>query len=79
MELNNYSLESHISDCVEQVIKERIDEEIEKRVEQFRRELTYKKDQYLGEILSGIRMYTENNLGEITYKVIFENVVKVEK
>lgn len=79
MELNNYSLESHINECVEQVIKERIDEEIEKRVEQFRRELTYKKDQYIGEILSGISIYCEKNLGEITYKVIFENVVKVER
>lgn len=79
MELNDYSLDSHINEYIEQMIKERIDEEIEKRVEQFRKELTYRKDQYIGEILGGIRLYTEQNIGEITYKVIFENVVKVEK
>ena len=54
-----------------------MDEEIEKRVEQFRKDLISKKDQYLGEVLNGIRTEVEQNVGMINFRIIFENVVKV--
>ena len=79
MEKLNPIIEANLTDVIKEHISERIDEEIEKRVEQFRKDLTYKKDQYLGEVLNGIRMYSESNYGEVTFRIIFENVVKMEK
>lgn len=72
-------LEAQIEDMIEQHISEKMDEEIEKRVEQFRKDLKGKKDQYLGEVLRSIKMYAEHDLGVVNFRIVFENVVKVEK
>ena len=71
-------LEAQLNSLIKEYINKRMDEEIEKRVEQFRKDLTYKKDQYLGEVLNGIRTEVEQNVGMINFRIIFENVVKVE-
>ena len=79
MEKLNSNIEAQLNDVIKEHINKRMDEEIEKRVEEFRKDLTRKKDQYLGEVLNGIRMYAENEPGVINFRIIFENVVKVEE
>ena len=70
-------LEAQLNGLIKEYINKRMDEEIEKRVEQFRKDLISKKDQYLGEVLNGIRTEVEQNVGMINFRIIFENVVKV--
>ena len=65
---------------IEEIISNRVDEEIEKKVEDFRYDLESRKDNYIAEIMKGIRIYHERDQysNGINYKIIFENVVKVE-
>ena len=66
---------------IKEIVKSKIDEEIDKKVKQFRRELEDKKDNYIAEIMRGIRIYHERDIGSMgmNYKIIFENIYRLEK
>lgn len=74
-------LEEMLKKNIEQIIKSKVDEEIKEEVEKFKNKLESRKDQYIAEIMKGIRIYHERDLGSlgINYKIIFENIVKLEK
>ena len=72
------TLGEFIGFTVEHIIKSRIDAEIDKQVINFREKLESRKDEYLAEIMKGIRVAHETCVGEVNYKIIFENVVKHE-
>lgn len=74
-------IENGIKISVKQIVSEKIQQEIDKKVESFKRELEDRKDNYISEVMKGIRIYherDERSLG-INYKIIFENVVRLEK
>ena len=74
-------IEFEIKTRVECIIREKVDEEIDKKVEDFRRELEDRKDNYIAEVMKGIRIYHEREtqgLG-INYKIIFENVTRLDR
>lgn len=73
-------IENGIKISVKQIVSEKIQQEIDKKVESFKRELEDRKDNYISEVMKGIRIYherDERSLG-INYKIIFENVVRLE-
>ena len=73
------SLEQILILEVENNIRINIENEIEKEVEKFRRKLEDRKDQYIVEVMKGIRIAHERNMNSITYRIIFENVTKLER
>lgn len=74
-------IEQALKNSVETLIKANITNEIEEEVERFRRKLESRKDQYIAEVMKGIRMYHERDMmsNGMNYKIIFENVVRLEK
>lgn len=73
-------IEFGIKCSVKQIITEKVQEEIDKKVEQFRTELEDRKDNYISEIMKGIRIYHERDMGSmgINYKIVFENVYRID-
>ena len=66
---------------VEKLISESIDKEIEKRTIAFHNELTGRKDQYIAEIMKGIRIAHEYNPETMSmdYRIMFINRYEVSK
>lgn len=60
---------------VEKLISESIDKEIEDRVIAFHKELTERKDQYIAEVMKGIRIAHEYNpeTMNMDYRIMFIN------
>ena len=74
-------VENAIKDAVEKLVSERIEQEIASKVQEFKRKLEDNKDQYAAEIMKGIRILHSHDYETMhtTYKIIFENVVRVKK
>ena len=74
-------IENGIKISVKEIVRAKIDEEIEKKVEQFKRELEDRKDNYIAEVMKGIKIYHERDIGSmgVNYKILFENVYRTEK
>lgn len=82
--MNNKNIEDHyVDDLLNKVIKAnleyKINNLIEKETEKFRTQLICEKDQYISEIMKGIRIAHERNIGCMNYKIIFENIQKIEE
>lgn len=62
-------------------ISNKIDEEINNKVEEFKKQLILNKDHYIAEIMKSIRIYSEENTinGCPRYQIVFENIYKIEK
>ena len=60
---------------VEKLISESVDKEIEDRVIAFHKELTERKDQYIAEVMKGIRIAHEYNpeTMNMDYRILFVN------
>lgn len=65
---------------VERIISERIDKEIEDRTIAFHKELTERKDEYIAEVMKGIRIAHEYNPEDMymDYRIMFVNRYAVE-
>lgn len=75
------NLEEMLKKDIKSIVSEKIDEEIEQKVNNFKKELEDRKDNYIAEIMKGIRVYHERDqmsMG-INYKIIFENIYRTEK
>lgn len=68
-----------LSEIRKQISKE-IDEEINEKVQDFLYELTYRKDKYIAEVMKGIRIVHEQDPMTMNqnYRIIFENIVRLE-
>lgn len=66
---------------VERMVSERIDEEIAERTKAFHKELTARKDQYIAEVMKGIRVAHEYNpeFMYMDYRIMFVNRYEVKK
>lgn len=64
---------------VEKLISESVDKEIEDRVIAFHKELTERKDQYIAEVMKGIRIAHEYNPETMSmdYRIMFINQYEV--
>lgn len=74
-------IEQILKDSVEKIVSEKIEQEIASKIQTFKRELEDRKDQYIAEVMKGIRIIHERDMMSmgINYKIIFENVVRLEK
>ncbi len=65
---------------VERQISERLDKEIMERTKAFHKELTNRKDQYIAEVMKGIRIAHEYNPENMymDYRIMFINRNEVE-
>lgn len=70
-----------IKEQVKNVISVRIEIEIERQVERFRKKLEDRKDDYIAEVMKRIRIYHERDTMSMgmNYKIIFENVYRLEE
>ena len=74
-------LEEILKEEVKKYISHKLDQEIEERVNKIYKELTYRKDDYIAEIMKGIRILHEKDAFNncINYKITFENKVELVK
>lgn len=56
-------LEEILKKNIKSIVSEKIDEEIEQKVNNFKKELEDRKDNYIAEIMKGIRVYHERDTG----------------
>ncbi len=79
MNNNDFMISDIIKNVFKQEVSQKIDEEIEKKVKEFREELVNRKDNYIAEIMKGIRIYSEQQTmnGCPRYQIVFENVYKI--
>ena len=74
-------IERMLIDAVEKCISERIDEEIKRKTNEFYNTLVARKDKYIAEVMSGIRMCHESNpeTMSVDYKILFINKYEVTR
>ena len=74
-------IEQMLIDAVENCISERIDEEIKRKTNEFYNTLVARKDKYIAEVMSGIRICHENNpeTMSVDYKILFINKYEVTR
>ena len=79
MNNNDFIVADIIKDIFKQEVSKKIDDEIDKKVKEFREKLVNRKDNYIAEIMKGIRIYSEQQTidGCPRYQIIFENVYKI--
>lgn len=68
-------IEQAIRKAVNDIISDRVEKEIENRTEEFHNSLVARKDEYIAEIMKGIRIVHENNPEHMytDYRIIFIN------
>ena len=73
------NIEKCIKNAIADYVSETIDKEIANRIEMFRKELTWRKDEYIAEVMKGIRIVHEYNPENmyVDYRILFVN--KYEK
>ena len=74
-------IEFRIKESILKCVQEKIDNEINQEIEKFKRKLEDRKDDYIAEVMKGIRIYHERDIGSegINYRIIFENIYRLEK
>lgn len=79
--MNDNMIEEVIKKTIKEQISKEVDKEIQEKVEKFADELTRRKDDYISQIMKGIRIQHERDFGSmgINYRIIFENYYKLEK
>ena len=73
-------IEKCLKDSLRNIIANSVDEEIDKKVKEFQNQLVDRRDQYIAEIMKGIRILHSQNIEDksMNYKIIFENVTRIE-
>lgn len=74
-------IDQYLKDSLKNIIALSVDEEIEKKVREFQKQLIDRRNQYIAEIMKGIQILYSKNIEDnsMNYKIIFENVVRIEK
>ena len=74
-------IEKYLKDSLKRIVALSVDEEINKKVQEFENQLVDRRDQYIAEIMKGIRILHSQNMEDksMNYKIIFENVTRIEK
>lgn len=74
-------IDKYLKDSLRNIIANSVDEEIDKKVQEFQNQLVDRRNQYIAEIMKGIQILYSRNIEDnsMNYKIIFENVVRIEK
>lgn len=78
---NEYKIiDKYLKESLKKIITDRVDEEIEKKADDFKRELVDRRNQYISEIMKGIQIIYEQNPMDLSmnYKITFENITRIE-
>lgn len=69
-----------IEQTVKEMVSEKIDREIEERTKEFHKALTSRKDDYIAEVMKGIRIAHEYNPESMymDYRIMFINKYEVK-
>lgn len=72
--------EKIMKEQLKQVVSNEIDKLIHDEVDKFYRKLSFKKDEYIAELMKSIRIYTQQESMDYVprYKIIIENTYKLE-
>lgn len=74
-------IEKYLKDSLRNIIANSVDEEIDKKVYEFQKQLIDRRNQYISEIMKGIQILhgqePMNNC--MNYKIIFENITRIER
>lgn len=80
--MNNKELyiEKYLKDSLKKIISMSVDEEINKKVYEFQKQLIDRRNQYIAEIMKGIQILhnQEPDIQQMNYKIIFENITRME-
>lgn len=73
-------IQNNIIKSITNKVSDEIDLEIERKVKEFYKELTDKKDKYIAAVMQGIRVYSEYDhiYNQMNYKIVFENINRIE-
>lgn len=74
-------IEKYLKDSLKNLISMSVDEEIQKKVRDFERQLLDRRNQYIAEIMKGIQiMHGQDPMNNyMNYKIIFENIQRIER
>ena len=74
-------IDKYLEDSLRNIIAHSVDEEIDKKVREFRGQLIDRRNQYISEIMKGIQILhgQEPMSNCMNYKIIFENTMRIEK
>lgn len=74
-------IEKYLKDSLRNIIANSVDEEIDKKVQEFQKQLIDRRNQYISEIMKGIQIIHEQNPMDLSmnYKIIFENITRIER
>ena len=73
-------IEKYLKDSLRNIIAHSVDEEIDKKIREFQEQLIDRRNQYISEIMKGIQIIHEQNPMDLSmnYKIIFENITRIE-
>ena len=73
-------IEKYLKDSLKNIIAMNVDEEINKKVREFEKQLIDRRNQYIAEIMKGIQIMHQQEpaMNAMNYKIIFENVQRIE-
>lgn len=79
--MENEGLINSLIIATKKLIQDQVDKEIENEVYKFRQELESRRDDYVAEIMKGIRFAHQYNDTEycMEYKIIVENTTRIER
>ena len=74
-------IEEMLKKNMQSIVTVKVEEEIEKQIKTFVAILESRKDEFIAEIMKGIRILHERDAASLgmNYKIIFENIVRLEK
>lgn len=77
---NEKYIEKYLKDSLHNLIAMNVDEEINKKVNEFETQLIDRRNQYIAEIMKGIQIIhqQEPSMNAMNYKIIFENIQRIE-
>lgn len=78
---NKYEIiDKYLKDSLKKIITDKVDEEIEKKADDFKRQLIDRRNQYISEIMKGIQIIYEQNPMDLSmnYKITFENITRID-
>lgn len=72
-------IEKYLRDSLQNIIAMSVDEEINKKVKEFEKQLIDKRNQYISEIMKGIQIIHQQDkmTNSMNYRIIFENITRI--
>lgn len=78
---NEMYIDKYLKDSLKNIISMSVDEEINKKVQEFEKQLVDRRNQYISKIMKGIQVMhgQDSTINSMNYTIIFENIQKIER